>query len=211
MEAGHRLFFLPSTDKKCHTMTKKAVSKSTAPQGSDKNCHQEALANLTKSPYTQKGITTDEIVALKVANPNLSLAQAATILGCDKANIIQHLHRIDTRWVDLTPTLDRYKRFRADVIAYKQMRLLANLTEEKQREMGGLQLATAFGILYDKERLERGQSTSNVAYADLTQSLSDIEAEIAKLEAGGATDADFEEDLGMELPGEAAGPDGLEG
>ena len=28
---------------------------------------------------------------------------------------------------------------------------------------------TSLGILYDKERLERGESTQNVAYADLTR------------------------------------------
>ena len=39
-----------------------------------------------------------------------------------------------------------------------------------------------FGILYDKMRLETGQSTSNVAYMDLIKARNQLKAEVAELE-----------------------------
>ena len=40
---------------------------------------------------------------------------------------------------------------------------------------------TGFGILYDKERLERGQSTENISYADMEADRAAIKAEMAQL------------------------------
>jgi hypothetical protein len=45
-----------------------------------------------------------------------------------------------------------------------------------------MQRSASFGILYDKERLERNQSTANVAYADMTRHVSELDREIAQLE-----------------------------
>lgn len=142
----------------------------------------EQASGLTRSKYAPKGIAVEDIYALKLANPTLSLSQAGKILGCGHANIIDHLNRNGTSWDEIGPGLKRYKENRADILCLRGKNLLLNLTPEKQSEMTGLQLATAYGILYDKERLERGQSTANVAYNDLTRSLADIEAEIARLE-----------------------------
>lgn len=180
----------------------KSVTQQTAISGqSDKKCHTDVY-DVVQSPDAPKGITLDEIVTLKLNNPNLSMSQAAAILGCSKTNLNARLGRAGMSWAALTPTLDRYKSRRADLLAHKGMTLLSTLTEDKQKEMSGLQLVTAFGILYDKERLERGQSTTNVAYQDLTQSLAEIEAEIARLQGGGVIDADFEPVTGIEDQGE---------
>lgn len=159
----------------------------------------EQATSATLSPYAPKGITAEDIITLKLANPNLSLSQAAKILGCAKPTIVQHLHRVDTSWTELVPGLERYKARRADLLAHKGKTLLSGLTTDKQKDMSGLQLVTAFGILYDKERLERGQSTANIAYNDLTKSLAEIEAEIARLEGGGAVALESDEDLGKEV------------
>ena len=60
--------------------------------------------------------------------------------------------------------------------------------------MNGLQKITAFGILYDKERLERGQSTANVhnlveigtaKVEELRSQAAELEAELADLESSG--------------------------
>lgn len=66
--------------------------------------------------------------------------------------------------------LDTYKQNRADILAGKQIELLQALTPDKIKEASALQLVTQFGILTDKERLERGQSTQNVE--TIVQSLS---------------------------------------
>ena len=142
----------------------------------------EAARELTEKNDYHKGIVVEDIYALKLSNPSLTLANAGKILNCSPSNIVDHLRRNGTSWDELSPGLKRYKENRADILALKGHNLISNLTADKQKEMTGLQLATAYGILYDKERLERGQSTANVAYNDLTRSLADIEAEIARLE-----------------------------
>ena len=40
---------------------------------------------------------------------------------------------------------------------------------------------TSAAIMYDKERLERGKSTENVAYADMESDRAAIKAEMAQL------------------------------
>jgi hypothetical protein len=40
-----------------------------------------------------------------------------------------------------------------------------------------------FGILYDKERLERGQTTENIGYMDYNRALEQVMAERNKLQA----------------------------
>ena len=57
------------------------------------------------------------------------------------------------------------------MFAATQSRILNNLTDDDIKKGSMLQKATAVGILYDKERLERGQSTENVAtfHADIAE------------------------------------------
>jgi len=49
--------------------------------------------------------------------------------------------------------------------------------------MSALQKITGAAVLYDKERLERGQSTANIAYNDQTKKLSELDKEIKELES----------------------------
>ena len=87
----------------------------------------------------------------------LSMSDVARIVGCSKPNIVQRLNRMNAELVQV----DHYKSNRADFLALKQMRMLNQITEPKLKDASAYQLAGMFGILYDKERLERGQSTSN--------------------------------------------------
>ena len=60
--------------------------------------------------------------------------------------------------------VEKFKEERADMLAGKQRELLSALTINKTKDMSGRDIAVSFGILYDKERLERGQSTHNLAH-----------------------------------------------
>ena len=51
-----------------------------------------------------------------------------------------------------------FKKDRADILASKQRLLLNNITVGKIKKMAVRDNVVSFGILYDKERLERGQS-----------------------------------------------------
>jgi hypothetical protein len=92
--------------------------------------------------------------------------------------------------------LPDFKTARADVLAVHQMRLLEGLTDDSLKEVSPYQKVGMFGILYDKERLERGQSTANVAYADMSKALGDLEAEERELRAklGQGDRSDYEQD-----------------
>lgn len=59
--------------------------------------------------------------------------------------------------------LEAFKSNRADLMAMKQAQVLGALTIEDVEKASAKDKALVYGILYDKERLERGQSTSNVA------------------------------------------------
>ena len=96
---------------------------------------------------------------------------------------------MQTVWERLQPYQDAidglqpFKEGRADLLAIHQSRLLNSLSEGDINKMSGLQKITGAAVLYDKERLERGQSTANVAYQDQTRRLDELDKEIAALEA----------------------------
>ena len=67
-----------------------------------------------------------------------------------------------------------YVDHRADILSNTQLRLLANLDDAKMQQMTGKDLVVSAAVLYDKERLERGMSTANLA--SLTSDIAAIRA-----------------------------------
>ena len=59
--------------------------------------------------------------------------------------------------------METWKKNRADLIAHKGATVLSRLTADSLKGASPKDLALTFGILYDKERLERGLSTQNTA------------------------------------------------
>ena len=114
--------------------------------------------------YRRKGLTTREIAA---------------ILNCSHTNIVERLQTVS----DEIDTLPDYKKHRADILAIRGRRVLNNITNEKLEKATAYQLTGMFGIINQHERLERGESTSNVGFADYTKKISDIDKEIEALEA----------------------------
>ena len=103
----------------------------------------------------KKVVDTDTLVALKQAGK--SYREIAEITGGNK-------DVINRRIKDLLPddTTKVYIENRADILAKLQCELLQGLDASKIKGASALQLITGAGILFDKERLERGQSTQNV-------------------------------------------------
>ncbi|RMG00473.1 MAG: hypothetical protein D6726_11205 [Nitrospirae bacterium] len=89
----------------------------------------------------------------------LSYAEIAKLVNRRKQTIHERLKPYDEHILGLK----KYKSKRADILAVYQQKILKHLTDEKLKKTPAAQLITMFAILYDKERLERGQSTSNVA------------------------------------------------
>jgi len=127
--------------------------------------------------YKHKNIPIESILEYKARG--LDSVEIAKLLGCDKSNIIKRLQHHN----DKIASLPDYKKHKADVLALKQREILNNITPDKLNDASGLQLTTMFGILYDKERLERGQSTENVLVHELSNKISDLDAQEAELRA----------------------------
>lgn len=124
-----------------------------------------------------KHIPIEKILELK--KKDLTHEQIAELLGCARVNITQRLRPYN----ELLQNLDRFKNHRADIFALKQSQLLNAVTERDVKSASLLQKTTAFGILYDKERLERGQSTENISVKSIVHSLSNDRDDLAKRKA----------------------------
>jgi len=128
-----------------------------------------------KSNCRPKYIPTEKIREL-IEIKELNTVQAAAILGCTKQSIRDRCIRHGIKY-----GLKRFKEQKADILASKQRQLLDTLSSDEIKKMSPGSRVTAFAILYDKERLERGQSTENIAYCDMSKTLSDMDKEIERL------------------------------
>lgn len=96
--------------------------------------------------------------ALEMRLKGLTYQDIADHFHCTKSAVIRRLAPyLDKGELDL----EAYKKNRADLMAAKGAMVLAAVTPGKVKKASVKDLAIAFGTIYDKERLERGQSTSN--------------------------------------------------
>ena len=110
-------------------------------------------------------IDVNQAIDLKY-NHHLSYKQIAAIQGVSPQAVHQRIK-------DLLPIPETqiYIDHRADILANIQLKLLANLDETRLKKASAYQLVGSAGLLYDKERIERGLSTTN-----LITIMADIEA-----------------------------------
>lgn len=110
-------------------------------------------------------------------NNRLSYEQIAKLQGVTK----QAIHK---RLKGLLPdeAAEVYREKRADIFSKMQLDCLSAVDGPKRKAASALQLVTCAGILYDKERLERGQSTSNIDTRSITLHVEALDADIARLE-----------------------------
>lgn len=88
--------------------------------------------------------------------------EIADKMGCSRVAITRALQRIPP-WVLKDRDVETFKRDRADLFALAQQLILQHITADKLKAASLQQLGTLFGIMYDKERLERGQATQHIA------------------------------------------------
>jgi len=91
-------------------------------------------------------------------NHHLSYSEIAAIQGVSPQAIHGRIKNL------LPPEeVNVYKDHRADILAGIQARLLSHLDDDRLAKASAYQLVGSMGLLYDKERLERGMSTANLA------------------------------------------------
>jgi len=91
-------------------------------------------------------------------NHHLSYSEIAAIQGVSPQAIHGRIKNL------LPPDeLNVYKDHRADILAGLQAKILSHLDDDRLSKASAYQLVGSAGLLYDKERLERGMSTANLA------------------------------------------------
>ena len=142
-------------------------------------------------PMGSKGIPLEDILELR--RKDLTLKQISVILGCSESNV----HKRLKGFAPIRVKIDRYKRHRADLLALTQANIHNSITPSVINDASLLQRTTALAVMYDKERLERGQSTSNVdIHTDIRNSIERVEAIRALIaeEGGGGRGEDGDGD-----------------
>ena len=105
----------------------------------------------------------------------LSYSQIAKLTGISKQACNQRLKPL----YETLELADAFKNNKSEIFNYKQSRLLNSLDEKSIKSMPPYQRVVAASILYDKQRLEDGLSTSNI---DLHSKISDVSDSIKKLQ-----------------------------
>jgi hypothetical protein len=127
-----------------------------------------ALAPTVKQPSKYRGYKLSQAQAQKALDlrlKGLSYQEIADYLVKDGVTISSHA--LSQRLSPLMPDdldVSLYAKNRSDILAGVQLKLLSHLTDARLKDASAYQLAGMYGIFYDKERLERGQSTANVAH-----------------------------------------------
>ena len=138
---------------------------------------QEAPPAPKNGSSAHKGIPLIRLIELR--KKGLSYPEIGQLVGCSHQSVQERL----APFMEAIENLPAIKDHRADLFTVYGHSILSSLQEGDIKEASLLQRVTAMGILYDKERLERGQSTANVAYADLGRSVAASEARKADLMA----------------------------
>jgi hypothetical protein len=100
------------------------------------------------------------IAALNMHNNNVS--RAAQELGVTRAAVIKRRNTLPDGVI--AKTVEEFRTRRADTFARLQQILLQQITPQKLKGASLAQIGTLFGIMYDKERLEKNLSTENIAH-----------------------------------------------
>ena len=107
----------------------------------------------------QRKINISQVLERKLQCPGITTRQLAAEQGVTQGAISNLFQKLNISHKHI----EEFKGNRADILAGIQSTVLATLVEDDIKKASIRDRAILFGTLYDKERLERGQSTQNVA------------------------------------------------
>ena len=119
-----------------------------------------------------------EVVELALKNPELTIKQIGEQVGVARQTASLYLAKYGINKRDL----DEFVGNRVDIVRSRQQMILENMTDEKIKAANFKDMAVAYGILLDKDRLESGQSTANTSawVRIVTDSHSDTIEDVSK-------------------------------
>jgi hypothetical protein len=135
----------------------------------------KSKTNQKKPKATRKATPIQaKILKIKEQHPDLSTHKIAGLVPCHHTSVIKCL----TKYGIDSVGLESYKQHRGDILAGVGERIIKSVTDEDIKKMPVGQRFMSYGILYDKERLERGQATSITD--DMSSMIDRIESRYAK-------------------------------
>ena len=109
-------------------------------------------------------VDTGKLIELRWSN-GLSYDEIAALVGISKSAIIQRLARYKAM-IEASEHAEAFQAKESKVLAGIRGNLLAHVAdclEEQKEEISPYQAVGMYGILFDKQRLLEGKSTSNIA------------------------------------------------
>jgi len=97
----------------------------------------------------------------------LSYRQIGKVAGCSHVNVLDRLKD----YIQDIDQVDSFNRNRGDVLAIIQHKIVKSLTSDDIKNSSMRDRVVSMGILHDKERLERGLSTANIAVDSVIHNL----------------------------------------
>ena len=117
--------------------------------------NEERTAVVTREPVP--------LEAYRLRLQGLSFGEISKLTGHAKSSIHQALTHLEA-FLPSQPQQQAFEQARPSLLTASEEVLLASLTDPATIEKASLRdRAVSFGIVYDKRRLEQGQSTSNLA------------------------------------------------
>ena len=101
---------------------------------------------------------TESILAVAAVAPTLTPPEIARTCGTSR----QMVHTVLARYGIEQANVDNYKQHRAEILAGLQDKIISTIDDDAIKAAPLAARAATYGILFDKERLERGQATGNI-------------------------------------------------
>ena len=130
-----------------------------------------------------------KIVIKSLVDAGMSYREIQHIMDVSPASITNIVREFEAN----KPLVEYYKRNRRNILAYDQLRCRGYITDEKLEKASAKDLEIMRSICHDKERLEGGESTENVAV--IIRALQEAkEKEFREMELEGKGEQDEEEE-----------------
>ena len=136
----------------------------------------ESVSEVVNEEYREI-IPLERMIGLR--QKGLSYSEIGAIVGCSKENVFVRLRA----HVNDIEALKDFKENRADTFALYQRKILKTVDEATIKKAPLAARTLAIAQLYDKERLERGETTQNIGYADYSKALEQVIRDRQRLEA----------------------------
>lgn len=143
---------------------------------------QEELIRLSPVSQRKEPIRlTPEIVEniKELGQKGLKHREIAQLTGLERSTVTKAL----SAYAIEQQGLEGYKDARAEIFAGLQHRFLVSITNEEIQKMAPRDRVLSAGILYDKERLERGLSTNNIDAHLMLRNDQTLDSKLQELQA----------------------------